>query len=85
MIKVGDKFVCIKPRNGYLEPYVIGNIYTIINVTDLTVSFNTEYSAHNDGYVFYTHLDNIHVYLYENMIPLKKYRKQKIEKIIKSI
>lgn len=83
MINVGDKFVCIKSRNGYPEPYVVNNIYTIVHANPLTVALNTEYSKHNDGYIFYTHLDDSHFYLYEYMISLKQFRKQKIEKLRK--
>lgn len=78
MIKIGDKFVCIKKRYGYPEPYIINNIYTINYVSYIKVSFSTNYSKSNDGYVFYLHKDGDYYYLYDYMIPLNQHRKQKL-------
>ena len=84
MLKVGDRYICIKDRiTRHLDDNIIhksGNVYYILNISGY---YNiVEFSSDNtSGYIYSINDNESYYYLNEYFKPLKEYRKQKLNKI----
>ena len=84
MLKVGDKYYCIKNRDLYNNVHKSDHVYKItrINLDYDYIGLNTELNIEfDDGYFYSLIPDNEFYYFYDYFITLKEYRKQKLNKL----
>lgn len=85
MVKIGDKYYCIKDRYHYYNNInKAGKIYKVIrlNLEHDWVCLSTELVENSNNEFFYSLIDDYECYyFYEYFISIKEYRKLKLQKL----